>query len=227
MVQSEIGSSNFPVGNVSCIAVGASEDTLVATFSNYGIPSVWVTANGGQSWTDVEANLPDMPIRWALIHPDYSRNVMLATETGVWITEDILTTPVFWEPVTDGMANVRTDMLRLRNVDHTVLAASHGRGLFTTTWDPVVGMDEQSKTAMNLYPNPATNQVNISFDLITPAILKVKLINTTGQTVLTENLQTEGKFSTRVDLTGQAKGIYILVLEEKGKVVASEKLILL
>jgi len=226
-VINEIGSSNFPVGNISCIAVGASEDTLVVTFSNYGIPSVWVTANGGQSWTDVEANLPDMPIRWALIHPDYSRNVMLATETGVWMTEDILTTPVLWEPVTDGMANVRTDMLRFRKADNTVLAASHGRGLFTTTWDAVVGMDEQSKPALALYPNPATNQVNISFDLITPVTVKVKLINTTGQAVFTESFQTDGKLSTRIDLTGQAKGIYILVLEEKGKVVASEKVILL
>ena len=35
----------------------------------------------------------------------------------------------------DGMANVRVDMLTLRKSDNTVIAATHGRGLFTTTFD--------------------------------------------------------------------------------------------
>ena len=226
-VINEIGSSNFPAGNISCIAVGLSEDTLVATFSNYGVPSVWLTTNGGQSWIDVQTNLPDMPIRWALIHPDYSRNVMLATETGVWMTENILATPVFWEPVSEGMANVRTDMLRFRKSDHTVLAASHGRGLFTTTWDVTVGMEEQPKPTLELYPNPATNQVNITYDVTTSASLKVKLINASGQIVFTEVQQASGTFSKRINLTAFAKGIYFLVLEAEGKVVTSEKLVLL
>ncbi len=221
----EIGSSNFPVGNISCIAVGASEDTLVATFSNYGVPSVWVTANGGQSWTDVEANLPDMPIRWALIHPDYSRNVMLATETGVWMTEDILANPVYWEPVTDGMANVRTDMLRFRKTDHTVLAASHGRGLFTTTWDVVVGIAEQPKPALAIYPNPATSQVNITYDLAAPTSLRIRMVNSGGQTVFAETQQINGTFRYQVNLINQPAGVYFITLETNGMVIASKKLI--
>ncbi len=43
----EIGTNDLPVAYVSSIAVGGSEDTLIATFSNYGVPSVWQTYNGG------------------------------------------------------------------------------------------------------------------------------------------------------------------------------------
>jgi photosystem II stability/assembly factor-like uncharacterized protein len=224
-VITEIGSSSFPVGNISCIAIGASEDTLVATFSNYGVPSVWITTNGGQTWTDVEANLPDMPIRWALIHPDNGRNVMLATETGVWLTEDILANPPLWEPITDGMANVRTDMLKFRNSDHTVLAASHGRGLFTTTWDAFVGTPEQQLPSFKLYPNPASNVVTVTLPepLNTPAT--AILIDNQGRKVQQVALSAQGKGMVSLDLSTLASGIYTLMIEGTTQHYQAQKLI--
>ena len=86
-VKTEITGSNFPTANISCIAIGGSEDTLMVTFSNYGIPSVWQSYNGGQTWQDMEGNLPDMPIRWALYQQQDSKIALLATETGVWIRD--------------------------------------------------------------------------------------------------------------------------------------------
>ena len=68
----EITGSNFPVGNILCINIGNSEDTLLVTFSNYGIPSVFTSYDGGQNWTNCEGNLPDMPIRWGIFHPKFS-----------------------------------------------------------------------------------------------------------------------------------------------------------
>jgi hypothetical protein len=224
-VVNEIGSSGFPVGNVSCIAVGGSEDTLVATFSNYGVPSVWVSTNGGQNWADVETNLPDMPIRWALIHPDNSRNVMLATETGVWMTEDILAATVSWEPATDGMGNVRTDMLRIRKTDNTVLAAGHGRGLFTTTWDAVVGIPERGFSQMEIYPNPVREMVNVSLDVETPTVITIELINTKGQVLFSEDHQVSGKIIISKVLAKYPAGIYFITLKSAGKTIASEKII--
>jgi len=222
----EIGSSGFPVGNVSCIAVGGSEDTLVATFSNYGVPSVWVTTNGGQTWADVETNLPDMPVRWALFHPENSSYVMLATETGVWMTENILAAVVSWVPATDGMGNVRTDMLRIRKADNTVLAAGHGRGLFTTTWDAVVGFPEQQYSAtVELYPNPTTGKLNIIVDQLPFASLMITLVNSTGQTVYSGEFQAKDQFRNSVDLSGIPAGVYFLTLKSAGKTITSRKVI--
>lgn len=134
-VTTEIGSPLFPAGNISCVAVGGSEDTLLVTFSNYGVSSLWQTYNGGQSWKEVEGNLPDMPVRWAIYHPHNSRQAIIATELGVWSTSNLDDANVIWTPQTNGMANVRVDMLTLRLADNTVLAASHGRGFFTCTFN--------------------------------------------------------------------------------------------
>ena len=59
------------------------------TLSNYGRVSVWETTNGGTTWTDKEGNLPDMPVRWALYNPLDRSQVFLATEVGVWSTENL------------------------------------------------------------------------------------------------------------------------------------------
>ncbi|MCD4745922.1 MAG: PKD domain-containing protein [Bacteroidales bacterium] len=131
----EIGSNNFPPAYISCVAIGGSEDTILVTFSNYGVPSVWQTYDGGNSWDMKEGNLPDMPVRWAVYHPQNSLQALLATEIGVWSTNDLSENDVVWEPDINGFANVRVDMLQLREADNTVLAATHGRGFFYATYD--------------------------------------------------------------------------------------------
>ncbi len=134
-VVTEIGSNSFPPANLSCVAIGASENNLIATFSNYGVPSVWLTTNGGTNWNNVEGNIPDMPVRWALFSPNDPNFVMLATEMGIWSTDNINAAAVNWVPNNTGLANVRIDMLIYRNSDKKILAATHGRGLFTTTFN--------------------------------------------------------------------------------------------
>lgn len=129
---SEITGASFPNGNISCVEIGANEDELIVTFSNYGVISVWYTNNGGSSWTQKEGDLPDMPIRWALFNPSDRSQVLLATEVGVWASTNFGDASPNWTPSVSGLANVRTDMLLIRPSDNEVLAVTHGRGLFTS-----------------------------------------------------------------------------------------------
>ncbi len=127
----DISSSSFPTGSVSCIEIGASENELLVTFFNYGVVSVWYTSNGGTTWISKEGNLPDMPVRWALFNPLNRNEVILATELGIWNTSTLNTTTPTWTTSNNGMANVRVDMLQIRSSDNMVIAATHGRGLFS------------------------------------------------------------------------------------------------
>jgi PKD repeat protein len=129
---SEVTGASFPSGNVSCIEIGADENELLVTFSNYGVNSVWYTDNGGTSWVSKEGDLPDMPVRWALFNPNDRTQVILATEVGVWSTSNLGNSSPNWVASTSGLANVRTDMLILRESDYEVIAATHGRGFFTS-----------------------------------------------------------------------------------------------
>ncbi len=130
--QTEITGANFPTGTIKCVEIGANENEIVAIFSNYGVVSVWYTADGGSSWTNKEGNLPDMPVRWALFNPLDRNEMILATDVGVWTSTNFNDTSPNWIPSNSGLANVRVDMLKYRSSDHMVLAATYGRGLFTS-----------------------------------------------------------------------------------------------
>lgn len=119
-------------GYISCIEIGSSENQLLITYTNYGLDNVWETTDGGTTWTSKDGNLPDMPVRWALYNPDNRDEVMLATEVGVWSTNDFSVSSPDWDPTNTGLSNARTDMLKYRDSDKLVLAATHGRGLYTT-----------------------------------------------------------------------------------------------
>ncbi|WP_460503507.1 WD40/YVTN/BNR-like repeat-containing protein, partial [Hymenobacter agri] len=103
---------------VSCVAVDpANEAHLLVTLSNYGVVSVYETTNANAAtptWTAVEGNLPDMPVRWALFDPRGTSRALLATEMGVYSTDKLNGASTVWRPTTNGPLNVRVDMLRYR-----------------------------------------------------------------------------------------------------------------
>jgi len=118
--------------NISCIELGTDEQNLLVVYSNYGINNIWVSNNGGAAWTAIDGNLPDMPVRWALFYPGTNTKAIIATEAGVWQTELINGAATTWDPETS-FPNVRVDMLQYRSSDGLLSAATHGRGVFTTT----------------------------------------------------------------------------------------------
>ena len=125
-----IKSPSFPAGFMNCINTGTTDNVLVVVFSNYGVNNVWYTNNGGTSWAAIDGNLPDMPVRWAVFEPGNDNKILLATEAGVYSTEMVNGASTVWKP-NPGFPTVRTNMLKVRASDHTIVAATHGRGLFT------------------------------------------------------------------------------------------------
>ncbi len=124
-------STGLPGGYPACVEVETGNDNhLLVTYTNYGVNSVWESTNGGTNWTSVEGNLPDMPIRWALFNPNNNDQAILATELGVWSTDNLNGGATVWGTSNSGLANVSVDMLQLRASDKYVIAATHGRGLF-------------------------------------------------------------------------------------------------
>ncbi|MCC5945213.1 MAG: T9SS type A sorting domain-containing protein [Bernardetiaceae bacterium] len=125
-------STTLPNGYIRCIAIGEDDNHLMITYSNYGVNSVWETQDGGNNWVSKEGNLPNLPINWALYNPENYNQVILATETGIWSTNDVSIASPNWQPSSIGLANVRCSMLKYRQADKMVVVATHGRGLFTS-----------------------------------------------------------------------------------------------
>ena len=119
----------------SSIDVGANDNHILVTYSNFGVESIWETTDGGANWYSKEGNLPDIPVRWALYNPDNRDEVLLATELGVWSTDNFgtgTTNAPDWGPSNANLAHTRATMLKYRPADKLVAVSTHGRGLFTT-----------------------------------------------------------------------------------------------
>jgi hypothetical protein len=117
---------------------------LVVAVSNYGVASVWESTDHGATWTSLDdngVNLPDMPVYWAMIVPGTDNvntggsdgGILLATEMGTWSTSASAGTSTVWTENSAIMGNVSTRMLQYRSSDNQVVAATHGRGLFTAS----------------------------------------------------------------------------------------------
>ncbi|NVO21309.1 MAG: exo-alpha-sialidase [Bacteroidetes bacterium] len=215
-VTTEIGSPAFPQSNISCVAIGGSEDTLLVTFSNYGVSSIWQTCNAGSDWREVEGNLPDMPVRWAIYHPQFPNQALIATELGVWSTSNLQSENVLWQPQTSGMANVRVDMLRYRPADSKVLAATHGRGLFTTTfnYDITTSVSEGLLSKMNIFFSSESHEIRMDAGSENHGQARLRLYSTDGRLISDQSLGLRGEM--RIPVPRNYKGVLLLKLEMNG-----------
>lgn len=123
-------------GTVSCVEIETgNEDHIIVILSNYGVQSVHESTNATSAtptWTNIEGNLPDMPIRWGLFNPNDATQFLLGTELGVWSTDALNGAATDWQPTNANFANVRVDMLKTRPSDNEIIAVTHGRGMFST-----------------------------------------------------------------------------------------------
>jgi hypothetical protein len=209
-VVEEIGDSGFPTANISAISVGPSDDELLISFSNFGVPSIWMTHDGGATWVDVEGDLPDMPVRWIMHHPYLESSAIIATELGVWKTENLDGPNVTWVPNNQGLANVRVDMLRHRYSDHHIIAATHGRGLFVNRG---VGLgiqpaDGPAPLTLKLFPNPTGGLVHIDFE--SHGTYEMIISTLAGKILGVENGKHTGLKEAVFDLSHYPAGTYLI-----------------
>jgi photosystem II stability/assembly factor-like uncharacterized protein len=121
----------MPAGVVSCVNTGTNDNFLIATYSTYGVQKVHITSNGGTTWTNVNGNLPDIPVRWAMYYPENNSKAIIATDMGIFETDNLNGSSTVWVQNAT-FPNVKTNMLQYRISDGTILAATHGRGFWTT-----------------------------------------------------------------------------------------------
>jgi photosystem II stability/assembly factor-like uncharacterized protein len=101
---------------------------------------VFRTINGGQTWTDISVNLPDLPVNAIVIDATTAPGVLyVGTDNGVFTSGDGGAT---WSHFKTGLPNVQvTGLELLRNSRFNILAAgTYGRGLWEITLEsPLAG----------------------------------------------------------------------------------------
>lgn len=146
-------------GYLNCVVTGSSDQNLIACYTNFGVNNVWVSSDGGTTWAASDGNLPDMPVRWALFHPDSDTKAYIATATGVWETDLLNGASTVWN-ANPTFPNVSTDMIKYRASDRTIAAGTHGRGIWSATIPAAGGFSFNNPApAVATCPAPATMDI--------------------------------------------------------------------
>ena len=209
------------VGAISDIQYGTNDNEIIVTISNYNTDSVFYSTDGGTTWNSKEGNLPDMPIRSALMNPENKNEVILGTELGVWGTTNFLSATPTWSQYTNGLGNVRITNLDYRPSTRTVLASTYGRGIFTTMNDTNLATTETSvEEIYRVYPNPTRGDFYLKMNAKHKNVT-VNVFDISGKLVFTKNgVNPEEKISPSLP-----KGHYIVKVEKEGEHIFSSKLI--
>jgi photosystem II stability/assembly factor-like uncharacterized protein len=93
-----------------------------------GFAHVFETNDGGANWTDVSGNLPDAPGDDLVV---VNGKLVLATDIGVFIAGAGQGGSTSWSRFGAGLPNSSTNDLALSPSGDYVIAATHGRGLWT------------------------------------------------------------------------------------------------
>ncbi len=131
--QVDLNGVGLPNRYVTRLTIDRLDSAIVyATFGGFSAGNVWRTSNSGTSWSNISGNgqtaLPSVPVRSLVINPTNANWLYIGTEVGVFTSEDGGST---WKLPQDGPSNVSVDELFWMN--DTLVAATHGRGLFRTT----------------------------------------------------------------------------------------------
>jgi len=122
-------SSGLPGQAITHITVDPSSPLKAyATISGFQAGHVFVTPDGGQSWTDIAGNLPDLPASDLVIDPELPGTLYVATDAGVFWTN---TAGKVWSAIGSGLPQAAVLSLAFERTSRTLRAATHGRSV----WD--------------------------------------------------------------------------------------------
>ena len=207
-VWADITGASF-VGSISDVEFGTSNNEIFVTMHNYGVVSIWYSADAGVTWQNKEGDLPDLPVKCVLQNPLNTNEVIVGTELGVWYTNTFTNASPTWLQSYNGMSNVKVTDLDLRN-DNAVYAATYGRGVFSGVFTAVAlsTNNVENSRGAKVYPNPSNGQFNLRIENFTGKV-NIQLVDINGRVVYNvneENFNAEKSINTN----SLQAGVYIL-----------------
>jgi photosystem II stability/assembly factor-like uncharacterized protein len=188
-------------------------NTVYVTHSGYRdgdyIPHVNKSINNGTTWVDISGDLPPVAVNDILPFEGKDSLLFLATDAGIYGTVNM---GANWYRVGNNMPIIIVNDVDFNSATGRLIAGTHGRSIMTYSLDSLLSVSAPElllDMEIQLFPNPATDVVNIKLPSAKKPSIKIfsvegKLmpVSITGSTTLT------------VDVAQYPKGIYYFVAEE-------------
>ena len=149
-------------GNINSIAIHPTDANKIA-IATTGNQKVYVSTNGGSSWTSYLFDLPNFSARALVWQNNGHDGLYLGMNYGVYYIDDTLSNS--WQPFSNNLPNVNLSELEINTVTEKIYAATYGRGLWKSDlYDPTLSINEFELSSISLFPNPASKNVSISWN---------------------------------------------------------------
>ncbi len=171
----------LPTGYINDINVDPSNaDRVIITFSNYGIQSLFMTEDAGETWANVSGNLEENAdgsgngpsVRSTAFlggkgrRGSRSQKVFAATSTGLYYTRYFNGQNTVWRKENRVFGNAVTDEVVTRK-DGLIAVASHGNGVFSARFPLRNGLPSATLSTAFLLDdlNVPENSVDTEIDI--------------------------------------------------------------
>lgn len=208
---------------ISSICLDPNDNNIaLITLGNYGSSNYVYRGSsmlGSPSYTNITNNLPSMPVYDGLIALSNSNLLFLATDLGVYASDDGGATWSSQTNATNKFPKVATLAIRQyvfpnRN-SGSIYAGTHGRGFYEcqqyyTNINAV--QNAKNSNMMKLYPNPANDVVNVSVNTSALEDITFTIMDFTGKTVMVKVAASlnPGSNVISLDTKGLQVGTYII-----------------
>lgn len=161
----------LPVGFVSHVNVDPSNsDRVIVTFSNYRIPSLFITEDGGETWTDISGNLEENrdgsgngpSVRSTAFlggsqgfFGSRLQRIFVGTSTGLYSTFRLNGSNTVWRKENFRIGTNVIPWVETRK-DGFIAAAAHGNGLFSARFPVFNELPESSLSVAYLLEDVTT-----------------------------------------------------------------------
>lgn len=204
---------------------------LLVIFSNYNVPSIFHSSDGGLNWSNVEGNLegdsniPGPSVRTsAIIETSEGTVYYVGTSTGLYSTTDLNGSSTIWTREAESLIGKSVvEFVDLRPEDNFLAVATHGRGLFLGEPGSANSIAESQNSdhprdfSLNQnYPNPFNPTTSISFNLPTSSRVSLSVFDINGRKVvdlLTNSPMATGLHTLDFDASNLASGVYIYKID--------------
>ena len=224
-----ITSAIFPKnGFISCVAIDPNNaDSIVVTFSNYHVISIFASNDGGSTWHNASGNLEESPdgsgdgpsVRWVtIVHQGGQTLYLCGTSVGLFSTTDITGPNVQWsQEATESIGYAIVENIDARQSDGFVAVATQGSGIYSThvvASTNNISQVNNSVPSIQVWPNPTHALTHVSISLPNNERAELSLLDPAGRSMVTlvSGSCPEGTSSKVFDASTFPSGSYFLQL---------------
>jgi photosystem II stability/assembly factor-like uncharacterized protein len=209
---------SLPNRYVSQVAIHPEDDlTAFVLFSGFAYldyaSHIFVTHDGGESWTDISWNLPDIPLNDIVYHPELDAWIVSA-DMGIWINFDYMEKD--WEPLGSSLPPTIIADLKYHQPSDNLYAGTFGRSIFKLDMSEIeadtttVSTNDLKSLEIEIFPNPVSDYLMIDLAASNEGPLNWTIMTKDGKYIQSGLLEGEG--SNRINTSELSAGGYILQL---------------